>query len=86
MPVEKNKKKQLNLTRPNWQVSYLTINKPLPTFSFLLASRLRLGALHICEKLIISQSGAAGCLAACQPQEEWKNVSFQQRTLCFRAV
>lgn len=82
---KKNVKKleQLNLTRPNWQVSHLTINKPLPTFSFLLAFRLRLGALHICEKLIISQSGAAGCLAACQPQEEWKKMVLFSRGLCW---
>lgn len=66
--------------------SRLSINKPLPSFPPFSFPSSRSGALHICEKVIISQSGAAGCHAACQPQEEKGNVLCQGKTVCFYAV
>lgn len=66
--------------------SHLAINKPVPSSplspSPLPCSR----ALHICEKVIISQSGVAGCHAACQPQEEQGHALCQGKTVCFHAV
>lgn len=95
MQVRKRKKERKNLSgaaEPDTaQVTSQphSVASPLITPWFPLLSPLsisHLKALHICEKVIISLSGAAGCHAACQPQEEKVNVLFQWRTVCFNAI
>ena len=61
--------------------SRLTINKPLPSFIHPPSPRPRPGALHICEKVIISQSGAAGCHVAFSAGKRWEMLYVRSSLL-----
>lgn len=84
---EKNSLEQLYLTGSPSDKSTppicLTINKRLPSYPLSPSPPRCLGAQHICEKVIISQSAAAGCHTADQPQAQKGNVREELR---FRAV
>lgn len=73
MQVKTTIRKQLNVTQPKWQVSPLTINKPLPSFFLLPPPTGISGREASVKKAIIS---GAGHSAGCQPQDKKAHVLF----------